>query len=60
MKKTYIAPEAFSVCLTSIDGFMEFIIAGSPAGEGQFTKEFAGDGDDEATVGSKNIWDEEW
>ena len=60
MKKTYINPETLVVDLMPRVGFMENISThpseGSD-GEGLVKGHVA---DDDASAGSKNIWDEEW
>ena len=59
MKKIYISPEIFSITL---DPKMPLLLGtsdttGDPE-EGQFTKGHVAD--DDASTGSKNVWDEEW
>ena len=60
MKKTYIMPEALTICLDPKMPILNFPISRGNADEGQFTKEHVSGDDTTTGSGSKSIWDEEW
>ena len=57
MKKTYVTPEAFAVCLSA-----NSIIALSVDDESQTEMKnvYAGDGAPALVKGGSSVWDEEW
>ena len=57
MRKTYVTPEAFAVCLSA-----NSIIALSVDNESQTELKdgYATNGDPALVKGGSNIWDEEW
>ena len=62
MKKSYISPVSFCICLDPKMPILNFPLSRGNADEGQFTKEYTFDDEEDIPTGGsiKNIWDEEW